>query len=159
MPYKNREDNLAFRRRYKKTEKWKVSTKYYDAAKHANQRAVKYGAVGIITATVVRRILEHKPNCFYCGKNGFQTIDHVIPLHLKGVNGPQNIVAACRSCNISKYRGIKPHEWSRHGDKCRRCETNEKKHLARGFCCTCYYIQFSDRRRLSRSNNKSCTII
>jgi len=77
MPYKNREDHLAFRRRYKKTSNWKECTKYYDAAKHANERAAVYGAPGKLTATDVREIFEKTSVCAYCLSSDDLSLDHV----------------------------------------------------------------------------------
>lgn len=47
--------------------------------------------------------------CAYCGfkeKNKELTIDHVIPITNNGTDDYNNLVPACRSCNISK--GDKP---------------------------------------------------
>jgi len=44
--------------------------------------------------------------CFYCGRReeecGALTMDHVVPLVRGGGHVPENIVAACLSCNASK---------------------------------------------------------
>jgi len=36
--------------------------------------------------------------CVYCG-NQAEVVDHVIPVHLGGINFPSNLVAACARCN------------------------------------------------------------
>src|SRR5574337_669782 len=51
--------------------------------------------------------------CQYCGRNGGErmTIDHVIPRSLGGRTVWENVVSACRACNLKK--GSKPlHEAS-----------------------------------------------
>ena len=49
--------------------------------------------------------------CVYCGcEGGNLQLDHVIPRSRGGADTPDNLVAACRSCNASK--GAKtPQEW------------------------------------------------
>lgn len=39
--------------------------------------------------------------CSYCSGSG-GTIDHIIPIKYGGDNSPENLTAACRSCNCSK---------------------------------------------------------
>src|SRR5574342_269401 len=48
--------------------------------------------------------------CQYCGRNGGErmTIDHVIPKSLGGRTVWENVVSACRACNLKK--GNKPPE-------------------------------------------------
>jgi 5-methylcytosine-specific restriction endonuclease McrA len=47
------------------------------------------------------------PRCVYCGTiaftdSNFLTVDHIIPLHLGGSSGYDNIVPCCWECNSSK---------------------------------------------------------
>lgn len=39
--------------------------------------------------------------CHYCGQDA-NTVDHKTPLALGGTSNPDNLVAACRSCNSGK---------------------------------------------------------
>lgn len=41
--------------------------------------------------------------CFYCGKTGKMTADHVIPVSRGGAQSIGNLVPACPSCNFSKH--------------------------------------------------------
>lgn len=45
--------------------------------------------------------------CFWCGiRMESVTIDHVIPLSRGGKHTPDNLVAACNTCNSSKYNKL-----------------------------------------------------
>lgn len=39
--------------------------------------------------------------CSYCGEAG-GTVDHIVPIKDDGTNDPENLTAACHSCNCSK---------------------------------------------------------
>ena len=70
-------------------------------------------AEGNITATDIRRQYESQNGkCWWCGceLNGKYHMDHVIPLSRGGENGPENIVASCPPCNLSKGSRL-PQEW------------------------------------------------
>lgn len=46
-------------------------------------------------------------SCFYCGKKSYRDgaelhVDHVIPRHLGGKSSPNNLVTACKECNLQK---------------------------------------------------------
>jgi len=69
-------------------------------------RARKALAPGSHTASDIRNQLaaqNHK--CWWCSKtvpgNGYH-VDHLVPLHRQGSNGPENIVIACPACNLGK---------------------------------------------------------
>lgn len=47
--------------------------------------------------------------CSYCGGPGGE-VDHIVPLARGGLHHPQNLAAACRSCNASKNDRL-PSEW------------------------------------------------
>ena len=40
--------------------------------------------------------------CAYCGKDGYLTQDHFIPLSKMGIYSKKNIIPACESCNLRK---------------------------------------------------------
>lgn len=51
--------------------------------------------------------------CVYCGQvtpDSERHVDHVVPIIRGGVNRPPNLVAACRTCNLSKRDHTIP-EW------------------------------------------------
>jgi 5-methylcytosine-specific restriction endonuclease McrA len=39
--------------------------------------------------------------CQYCGQEA-DTVDHVVPRRLGGLDNDENLVAACRRCNLTK---------------------------------------------------------
>jgi 5-methylcytosine-specific restriction endonuclease McrA len=39
--------------------------------------------------------------CQYCGQEA-DTVDHVVPRRLGGLDNDENLVAACRRCNLAK---------------------------------------------------------
>jgi len=39
--------------------------------------------------------------CQYCGQQA-DTVDHVVPRRLGGLDNDENLVAACRRCNLAK---------------------------------------------------------
>ncbi|MGW1840355.1 HNH endonuclease [Streptomyces sp. NPDC002067] len=47
-------------------------------------------------------LLARWGGCAYCDGPA-EELDHVIPLARGGPDAPSNVVAACRSCNASKY--------------------------------------------------------
>lgn len=140
MPHKD----PAVRREY--VREWKIRNaeqhawlnKLADAASHANARAEKYGAEGRLVAGDIRMCFASGV-CFYCGDEPeMMTVDHVIPLHAKGPNTPDNIVLACRPCNISKMRSDSPGRWSQAHDQCVICGGSSRRHAAFGKCILCY---------------------
>lgn len=147
MPYKDPEQAKAFYREWKKGSKKRQSNKYYDAAKHANARAVMYGVSGHVSTQDVREVLDGS-RCFYCGvadgghhgrgpKRDTLGIDHRVALANGGLNTSENLVACCHSCNASKYRSDRPRRWSRAHDACIECESTERKHDSHGRCTRC----------------------
>jgi len=46
--------------------------------------------------------LEQPKACCYCGSKEKLSLDHMIPQHLEGGDGADNLVWACRRCNSSK---------------------------------------------------------
>lgn len=66
----------------------------------ARRAKMKLNGTYLITLAEVYKLVASP--CFYCGKTGRSTIDHVIPIELGGVDGVGNLVAACKSCNSSK---------------------------------------------------------
>lgn len=56
-----------------------------------------------VTSAQWRSICEaHGFCCAYCGAEDKLTIDHVVPISRGGLDAPDNVVPACKSCNSSK---------------------------------------------------------
>ena len=66
-----------------------------------NRRAIKRGSKGFAVTAKEISAIRNSP-CFYCGQEGFNELDHVIPLSRGGAHSYGNLVSACRSCNASK---------------------------------------------------------
>jgi 5-methylcytosine-specific restriction endonuclease McrA len=84
------------------------------AATHQNTVKRKYPtafeAGDITTPELASWLLANRHTaCVYCGEPGTH-IDHVIPLAKKGTHTWDNIVLACKSCNLSKLDRT-PEEW------------------------------------------------
>lgn len=83
----------------------------------SRHKARKLAAEGNHTGDDIKRQYEQqRGKCYYCGKKVGKNyhVDHVVPLSRGGSNGPDNLVIACPSCNISK-RDKLPHEWHQGG--------------------------------------------
>jgi 5-methylcytosine-specific restriction endonuclease McrA len=66
-----------------------------------------------VTRDQWRAICEtHGFRCVYCGVEDKLTVDHVIPISRGGLDSPENVVPACRSCNCSKGAKLLS-EWQR----------------------------------------------
>lgn len=137
MPYKDPDQRRAYYREFKRTPGKKRSDKFYTAARHANQRARRYGVPGTITTADARAVLDGAV-CVYCGSTDSLGIDHRKALAVGGHNVPANLVAACHPCNASKFRGDRPGRWSRDHDRCVDCGSTDRPHGGRGRCQRCY---------------------
>lgn len=121
MPYKDRATRLAYAKSYRDghSEQRARERPTSDRARHANQRAKRYGVSGRITSRDVRTVLTADARCFYCQRTREELpeiwgqrelgIDHRIPLHAGGPNTLANLVPCCHPCNASKFRGDKPY--------------------------------------------------
>lgn len=73
----------------------------------------EYIADGTLTQEEIRRLFATATHCCYCAermRSQDKTLDHVIPLSRGGKHSADNVVIACRSCNVSK-RARTPAEW------------------------------------------------
>jgi len=52
----------------------------------------------------------HDYCCVYCGDDA-NTVDHIIPVDLGGLDALENLVAACNSCNASFGTKVKHIQW------------------------------------------------
>lgn len=153
MPHRDPATRRAYMRRWRARNRGRYAArqKATDAARHANQRAARYGAPGILTIDEAAAILAVE-RCHWCGttdSDPWWTLDHLKPLHDGGLNRPANIRCSCHSCNASKYRSDRPGRWSRAYDYCRECLTTDKPHRAHGRCESCYFRWASRQRRLT----------
>jgi len=55
-------------------------------------------------ADVAAQYKRQRGRCFWCQDRVGDTyhVDHVMPLILRGSNGPENLVISCPTCNFSK---------------------------------------------------------
>jgi len=151
MPHRDPVRRREYLREYKRRNRERMAelNKFYDAAKHANDRAASYGVGGRITTAIARKILQHG-RCFYCGSTDRLGLDHRTPLHAGGPNDETNIVACCHSCNASKWREDRPWRWSRKFDRCVICGHADIPHLAHGMCKKCHRRERARRERMER---------
>jgi hypothetical protein len=57
-----------------------------------------------------RKLLKYSPSCAYCGEGYATTADHIMPRSRGGGNEPENLAAACSTCNTEKL-DFTPAEW------------------------------------------------
>jgi 5-methylcytosine-specific restriction endonuclease McrA len=83
---------------------WKRSHHEMVNASTRTRKAVIRGCTGTHTADdVLAQFERQNGRCYWCGcRLGPYHVDHVIPLSKGGSNGPENIVASCPPCNLSK---------------------------------------------------------
>lgn len=119
--YNRRSDVKARRRRLFTTEKyksygkkWRQKNRLWSRANNQKRRARERGAPGQYTKQDIHQIYSsQRGRCWYCQKEislSDMHIDHRIPLSRGGSNYPENLVATCPQCNLSKNRRL-PHEW------------------------------------------------
>lgn len=91
----------AHQRRYFQTPRGKAK-----AAEGRDRRRARVAAASgqYTDQDVLDCMLQQGGRCFYCVKpltSGFH-VEHMTPLSRGGSNGPENIVCACPTCNLSK---------------------------------------------------------
>ena len=91
----NPEKKLAQVQRYraKNPDKAKANDR-----RQRERRNLGRDVIGIEYAEILRR-----DPCVYCGRRDRIEIDHIEPLSVNGCERWDNLTAACRSCNASKY--------------------------------------------------------
>lgn len=120
--YNRRPEVKERRRKMQATEKYRRFKRgwhrRYPLKARANKlrrRAREYNAPGSHTADDIRLILRsQKGRCWYCQAEitaDNMHIDHRVPLSRGGTNAPENLVATCPACNLSKNDRL-PHEWN-----------------------------------------------
>ena len=143
MPYKDRAQQLAYFRSYTATHKADRARErhFWDSAKHANERAARYGRPGILKTADVRFVFAREGfQCFYCHKpaSHWFGLDHRLPLALGGDNVIENVVLSCHQCNVRKHRKPEPTSWTRGFAACIACNETSRPHSGRGLCGRCY---------------------
>ena len=91
----NRELHASYQR--KNAHKHRERNAAYARARRAKK---KLNTTYLITLDELKKMVTSP--CFYCGKIGKSSIDHVIAIDRGGVDGIGNLVPACKSCNSSK---------------------------------------------------------
>lgn len=108
---KNKEKCAAQKKAYRQTPEGKAVRK----AVHHRRRARKLGnGIGTSYKSWLRKI-QKQPTfiCYYCEKEHPTStlhVDHLYPLSKGGIDGLENVRAACPQCNLSK-RAKSPWEW------------------------------------------------
>jgi len=94
--------------------KWVANNPDKLRAKNARRRARRRHVVTTESAdTIFRQMSQAEHFCFYCDAPilpGEADIDHLVPLSRLGPHAEINFVAACPTCNRSKYDRL-PSEW------------------------------------------------
>ncbi len=89
---------------------WRQANPEKKRANDQRRRARKANAKGTFTADDWKaRLAYHGYRCIYCGveksetKEGYLTMEHLIPLSRGGTNYPSNLAPSCKSCNCKKH--------------------------------------------------------
>jgi 5-methylcytosine-specific restriction endonuclease McrA len=82
--------------------KWNKKNPNKRAACNSAAGARRSGAIDNADFMLFQAIREEFSSCVWCGKEGTEVIDHIIPIRKGGINVKGNLVVACRSCNSSK---------------------------------------------------------
>lgn len=89
----------ARRWREQNREKSRENARRRNALKRSRNKAA---VVPLTISAKAKRFDLFDNACAYCGSRGKPTADHVLALMFGGLDEPDNIVPACRSCNSSK---------------------------------------------------------
>lgn len=88
-----------------RVERWRKENPEKHRAQRLKRRSQKVNAPGAsyTTEKLIRaRVDLYGGRCYYCDKEGADSIDHRIPLSRGGSHWPANLVPCCRRCNSSK---------------------------------------------------------
>lgn len=95
--------------------KWSKANPESGRTSCRKRRALTKGAIGPhhTVSDFLLCITVQDKCCWYCGFPFPMKIhaDHVVPLSKGGGNGPDNIVASCPDCNLSKANRLLGSEW------------------------------------------------
>jgi len=74
------------------------------ARKHKREALMIHQDDGTITVKEIKRILEERKTCPYCGEPiGKPELDHMDPISKGGLHSISNIVGCCHKCNSKKH--------------------------------------------------------
>ena len=109
-PEDHNAEHHAYYARHRETLKARIAA-YHRAnpevvrTKRLRYRARQKDAVGsFTTAEWLRLLVKYGNACVYCGAIGALHADHRVPLSRRGTNSIDNIVPACRRCNLRKHQ-------------------------------------------------------
>lgn len=70
----------------------------------AERVAIRKELAPLRNEIMAKRLKQQHDSCFYCGDpiTMFDHLDHMIPVYKGGTNRLSNLVAACKSCNMTK---------------------------------------------------------
>lgn len=99
-------ESTAYRREQKRI--WRATNRdkvqQYSRNKHAKRRVAMDGTIDPITAKQWRDlVMKFRSRCYYCGRRGKMTVEHMTPLSRGGNHSIDNIVPACLPCNVKKH--------------------------------------------------------
>jgi hypothetical protein len=98
--------DIEFRRqrlRYSKEHHKKDRSKML-ARKHKREALMLNQHDGTVTTKEIKRILEERKTCPYCGNPiGKAEIDHMDPISKGGLHSASNIIGCCHKCNSKKH--------------------------------------------------------
>lgn len=95
-------------------------TRYALAADSANKKAKRLGVEGRLSPADVQGVYaacEHR--CQHCGASGDDAVlslDHIVPLSLRGLNIPALLQILCVPCNSSKGKSVRDYRHTRPDD-------------------------------------------
>lgn len=89
----------------------RVKCRAYESKRRARKLAA--GGNGYTDEDVAAQMKRQKGRCYWCGEKAGKDyhVDHVFPIGKGGTDSPDNIVIACRACNLKKHVKL-PHEFS-----------------------------------------------
>lgn len=106
-PEEHREENRAYYARDPDRRQQQIDAspnrRAVRKAADAKRRARKLDASGSYSsAEWLSLVLEYGGRCGYCGAGGPMQADHRVPLSRGGTHDIENIMPACRQCNLEK---------------------------------------------------------
>lgn len=90
---------------------WKKNNPDKIATYNHTRRTKKVGNLGSQQIQDLRMFYCPEGGCMSCGKTTKLTLDHVIPIHVGGLNLIDNIQFLCQSCNSRKRTNVIDYRW------------------------------------------------
>lgn len=118
--HRNKDKILAARAKWLKTPAGKADFCARASLRRAIQKKASIGAdLSLIKAMYLHVKYANTVQCHWCKRpipKGQRAIDHIIPLSRGGRHSIENLVAACKPCNSSKWAAT-PDEWEKRRSK------------------------------------------